>query len=198
VRATDYNRFQDKMRQGGAQMFMWGWVADYPDAENFLFLLYGPNAKAGNGGENASNYQNPEFDRLFDQMRFLDDGPEKEALIHRMVAIVQHDAPWMFGYFPMSGGAYQAWVGNAKPTEMVRNTLQYLRLDPALRVEKIRQWNVPVWWPLWVLGGLALLGAWLVWRAARRRDQATVAGVPQALSRARHPAQNSQDGEERQ
>src|SRR3546814_15964503 len=54
VRATDYNRFQDKMRNGSAQMYMWGWVADYPDAENFLFLLYGPNAKAANGGENAS------------------------------------------------------------------------------------------------------------------------------------------------
>ena len=40
---------------------------------------------------------------------------EKEALIQRMVAIVQRDAPWMFGYFPMSGGAYQQWVGNAKP-----------------------------------------------------------------------------------
>jgi ABC-type transport system substrate-binding protein len=195
VRATDYNRFQDKMRQGGAQMFMWGWVADYPDAENFLFLLYGPNAKAGNGGENASNYQNAEFDRLFDQMRFLDDGPEKEALIHRMVAIVQHDAPWMFGYFPMSGGAYQAWVGNAKPTEMVRNMLQYLRLDPALRVEKIRQWNVPVWWPLWLLGGLALLGAWLIWRAARRRDQATAVAAPQGTARARLPEPGSHERE---
>ncbi len=46
VRATDYNRFQDKMRRGAAQIFLWGWNADYPDAENFLFLLYGPNAKA--------------------------------------------------------------------------------------------------------------------------------------------------------
>src|SRR5690606_22003418 len=62
VRATDYNRFQDKMRNGSAQMFMWGWVADYPDAENFLFLLYGPHAKVATGGENASNYQNDEFD----------------------------------------------------------------------------------------------------------------------------------------
>src|SRR3546814_13231116 len=57
VRATDYNRFQDKMRNGSAQMYIWGWVADYPDAENLLFLLYGPNAKAANGGENASTYK---------------------------------------------------------------------------------------------------------------------------------------------
>jgi len=25
IRATDYNRFQDKMRKGKAQIFMWGW-----------------------------------------------------------------------------------------------------------------------------------------------------------------------------
>src|SRR5690606_20718946 len=107
----------------------------------------GPNAKADNGGENAANYSDPEYDRLFERMRFLDDGPEKEQVIARMTAIVQRDAPWMFGYFPKSGGAYQQWVGNAKPTQMVRNTLQYLKIDPALRAARIDQWNRPVWWP---------------------------------------------------
>jgi len=173
VRATDYNRFQDKMRQGAAQMFMWGWVADYPDAENFLFLLYGPNAKAQHGGENAANYQNPEFDRLFEAMRFLDDGPEKEALVHQMVQIVQHDMPWMFGFYPKSGGAYQSWVANAKPTQMVRNTLQYLRIDPAVRADRIAAWNPPVWWPLWVLLALAIVGIYPAMRIARRRERAT-------------------------
>lgn len=171
VRATDYNRFQDKMRNGTAQMFMWGWVADYPDPENFLFLLYGPNAKADGGGENASNYVNPEYDRLFEQMRFLDDGPERDALVHEMVRIVQHDAPWMFGYYPKSGGAYQAWVGNAKPTQMVRDTLQYYRIDPAMRVSKTAHWNAPVWWPLWLLAGLLASGVLAAWWSARQRDR---------------------------
>ncbi|MES9963019.1 MAG: ABC transporter substrate-binding protein, partial [Candidatus Sedimenticola sp. 20ELBAFRAG] len=53
IRATDYNRFREKMRKGTAQIFMWGWNADYPDPENFLFLLYGPNGKLEHGGENA-------------------------------------------------------------------------------------------------------------------------------------------------
>ncbi len=173
VRATDYNRFQDKMRQGSAQMFMWGWVADYPDPENFLFLLYGPNAKAVHGGENASNYQNPAFDRLFEKMRFLDDGPEKEAVVREMVKIVQADMPWMFGYFPKSGGAYQAWVSNAKPTQMVRDTLQYLKIDPQLRAQSIEQWNRPVWWPVWLLLGLVLAGVYPAWRFAKQRERAT-------------------------
>ncbi len=79
IRGTDYNRFQDKMRKGKAQIFQWGWNADYPDPENFLFLLYGPNSKAEHGGENAANYQNPEFDRLFERMKDMDNGPERQA-----------------------------------------------------------------------------------------------------------------------
>ncbi len=173
VRSTDYNRFQDKMRGGVAQIFMWGWLADYPDAENFLFLLYGPNAKAGADGENASNYRNAEFDELFDRMKYLEDGPEKEAVIFRMTEIVQHDAPWMFGYYPASGGAYQQWVGNAKPSQMVRNTLPYLKLDTELRTRKIAEWNRPVWWPLGLLILLALLLVWPAVRLLRRRETAT-------------------------
>ncbi len=192
VRSTDYNRFQDKMRRGTAQMFLWGWNADYPDAENFLFLLYGPNAKAASGGENAANYANPEFDKLFEQMKYLDDGPEKERLIDRMVAIVQRDAPWMFGYFPKSGGAYQQWVGNAKPTQMVRNTLQYMKVDPALRERKIEEWNQPRWWPLGVLLALAVLVVWPSWVAVRRRETQTAftpAGDP-GQDPGQDPAQN--------
>ena len=178
IRATDYNRFQDKMRQGSAQMFMWGWIADYPDAENFLFLLYGENAKARTGGENASNYQNPRYDELFLKMRFLDDGPEKARVVQEMIDIVQHDMPWMFGFYPYSGGAYQAWVGNAEPTQMVRNTLQFLKIDSARRAERIAQWNTPVWWPLWLLLVLLVLAIYPAWRVLQRRERATALDDP--------------------
>ena len=177
VRATDYNRFQDKMKKGSVQIFFWGWLADYPDAENFLFLLYGPNAKAmtdGNG-ENAANYQNPEFDRLFDRMKFLDDGPEKQALIDQMIEITQQDGVWGFGYWPKSAAAYHQWIYNGKPTQIVRNHIAYLRLDPALRAQKIKEWNKPVWWPLPLIGlvlAALVAPAWFAWR---RRERQTAA-----------------------
>jgi ABC-type transport system substrate-binding protein len=176
IRSTDYNRFQEKMARGVAQMYMWGWVADYPDAENFLFLLYGPNVKAEKGGENASNYVNPEYDALFEKMRDLPDGPEKEQLIAQMIKIVQEDAPWMFGLFPKSGGAFQQWVGNAKPTQMVRNSLQYMTIDTELRSKKIAEWNPPVWWPLLVLFGLLGVLVWPAWRALRQQAQQNAMG----------------------
>lgn len=169
VRATDYNRFQDKMKRGAAQLFLWGWVADYPDAENFFTLLYGPQAKKDFGGENAANYQSAEFDRLYEQMRFLNDGPDKQAVVQQMIHLVQHDAPWMFGYVPNAGGAYQSWVRNAKPSMMVRDSIQYYRIDPEQRVERIDRWNRPVWWPAIPLGLLALILVWVVRSQAQAR-----------------------------
>jgi ABC-type transport system substrate-binding protein len=59
VRATNNNQFQDKVRKGKYQVFWLGWLADYPDAENFLFLLYGPAGKDQYDGENTSNFENP-------------------------------------------------------------------------------------------------------------------------------------------
>jgi ABC-type transport system substrate-binding protein len=176
VRSTDYNRFQEKMARGVAQMYMWGWVADYPDAENFLFLLYGPNAKAGKGGENASNYINPAYDALFERMRDLPDGDEKAQVIAEMIKILQEDAPWMFGAFPKSGGAFQQWVGNAKPTQMVRNTLQYMKIDPELRAKKIAEWNPPIWWPLGALIALLAAIVWPAWRVLRRQEHLNAFG----------------------
>jgi ABC-type transport system substrate-binding protein len=177
VRATDYNRFQDKMNKGVAQMFFWGWLADYPDAENFLFMLYGPNAKSvtNGNGENNTNYQNPEFDKLFEQMKFLEDGPEKQKLIDQMIEILQKDAIWSFGYFPTSAAAYHQWVANGKPTQIVRNHIGYLRLDPELRARKLAEWNRPVWWPIPLLALLLAVAIVPAWFAYRRRERETAA-----------------------
>lgn len=175
VRATDYNRFQEKAEKGSLQVFWWGWFADYPDAENFLFLLYGPNSKAltGGNGENAANYQSAEFDKLFDEMKYLDDVPRKQEVIDRMIAILQHDAPWTFGYNPYAGTVQHQWVHNAKPQQLANDRLLYIKVDPAQRAAKIAEWNRPIWWPV-VLIVLALVAAVLpAWRAWRHRERET-------------------------
>jgi len=159
IRDTDYNRFQDKMLNGSAQIFQWGWNADYPDPENFLFLLYGPNAKVGKNGENAANYQNPEFDRLFERMKNMDNGPERQAIIDRMVEIVRRDAPWALGFHPKQFTLSHAWYRNAKPNLMANNTLKYKRIDPAQRAGLRARWNRPILWPVAAVLVIPLLGA---------------------------------------
>jgi ABC-type transport system substrate-binding protein len=131
------------MLRGDAQVFQWGWNADYPDPENFLFLLYGPNAKVGKNGENAANYQNPEFDRLFERMKNMDNGVERQAMIDQMVEIVRRDAPWAFGFHPKQFTLHHAWYRNAKPNLMANNTLKYKRIEPGPRSQRRAEWNRP-------------------------------------------------------
>ena len=175
IRATDYNRFQEKAEKGSLQVFWWGWFADYPDAENFLFLLYGPNSKAltNGNGENAANYDNAEFNRLFDELKYLDDNEHKQRVIDRMLAIVRDDAPWAFGYNPYAGSVNHQWVGNVKPGPLATDRLMYMKVDPALRAARIAEWNRPIWWPV-VLMALALVAAVVpAFRAWKRRERET-------------------------
>ena len=151
IRNTDYNRFQEKMLNGNAQIFRWGWNADYPDPENFLFLFYGPHAKANDGGENASNYQNPEFDRLFERMKSMPNNEDRQHVINQMIEILRTDAPWIWGYHPKLFLLHYAWFKNIKPHLMAHNTLKYHKLDPELRAQKVEQWNRPRVWPLVVM-----------------------------------------------
>ena len=179
IRNTDYNRFRDKMRNGNAQIFMWGWNADYPDPENFFFLLYGPNGKVKYHGENAANYDNPEFNRLFEQMKNMENSAERLRIIEVMNDIVRRDAPWIWGLHPKSFALYHGWYYNAKPNLMANNTLKYKRVDPQLRKEKRARWNQPILWPLGLLGLLLLaLIVPAVITYIRREHRAPVVGGP--------------------
>lgn len=185
IRATDNNQFQDKVRKGTYQVFWLGWLADYPDAENFLFLLQSSAGKTKHDGENTANYENPAFDRLFEKMKLYDDGPQKQALIDELVQIAREDAPWSFGFFPWSSGAAQRWVYNYHPVIMIRDQGRYLRLDPADRAAALAAWNRPVWWPLALIAAALLLLLWLARRTLRVRERTTGRGEVLAQEAAR-------------
>jgi ABC-type transport system substrate-binding protein len=159
IRATDYNRFQEKVLKGNYQILQWGWNADYPDPENFLFLLYGPNGKVKAQGENAANYENPRFDALFRQVENMANSPQRAALINEMVAVAREDSPWAWGYHPVGFGLYHSWYHNAKPMAFGRNTLKYKRIEVDERYARRVAWNQPVTTPLWVVAALAIITA---------------------------------------
>ena len=158
ARTTDYNRFRDKVKNGNFQIISWGWHADYPDAENFLFLLYGPNSKVLHEGENAANYDNAEYNKLFEQMKNMENSPERLALIREMNHLLQRDVPWVFTYHPVTFGLSHQWVKNSKPSSLGYGSLKYLRIDTGQRTENRQAWNQPVVWPLWVCIALLILG----------------------------------------
>ncbi len=169
IRSTDWNRFQEKVRSGNTQMFFLGWNADYPDPENFMFLLYGPNGSQD--GENKSRYASPAFDRLFDEMKNLENGDRRRAIIDRMVRIAREDSPWVWGYHPRDYALSHAWITSTKPNKMARNTLKYVLLDPDMRERRREEWNVPVLWPLAAILAALLLGSLPAFLGYRRRER---------------------------
>ncbi len=171
VRSTDYNRFQDKIRKGDTQMFYFGWNADYPDPENFLFLLHGAQAKVGKGGENAANYSNPEYDRLFEQMKNMDNSAQRQVIIDQMLEILRHDSPWLWGFHPKSYVLRHSWLHNVKPNVMANNKLKYWRVNAGQRDQLRHAWNQPAHWPLGLGAAMMLLLGGFVWRALRRREE---------------------------
>ncbi len=173
VRSTDYNRFQEKVRKGAVQLFYFGWNADYPDPENFMFLLHGKQGKVKHNGENAANYQNPDYDRLFERMKAMENSVERQELIDRMTVILRHDAPWVWGFHPKDYTLRHAWLTNRKPSKVGHNTLKYQRVDAALREQRRTEWNRPVVWPLLALALVLGLALWPAWRSYRRRESAT-------------------------
>jgi ABC-type transport system substrate-binding protein len=156
IRSTDFNRFQDKVRKGNVQLYYLGWNADYPDPENFFFLLDGNEGKVAKGGENASNYANPEFDKLFMQMKSMGNTPERLAIIRKMNKIIQHDAPWVYNLHPKSYTLSHRWLKNRKPNDVGNNILKYQRIDAQQRQAARKSWNSPVIWPLGILFGLLI------------------------------------------
>lgn len=157
VEVVQYSRFQDKLRTGNIQLFLMGWNADYPDPENFLFLFYGPNGKVEHGGENVSNYQNPDYDALFRQFSETSDAAQRAVYLQQMLTILQNDAPWVFGFHQQIFLLSHGWVLPRKTHGVANNTLKYIGINPPERAQRQMQWNHAIWWVLWLVLGLFVI-----------------------------------------
>ena len=111
------------------QTHMWGiaWGADYPDAENFLQLFYGPNAQPG--GMNGAYYRNKEYDKIFERARIMQDSPERTRLYEQLAQIVAEDVPVVLGLHRMSLTLVQPWIKNIRYQEFGINSAKYIRVD---------------------------------------------------------------------
>jgi ABC-type oligopeptide transport system substrate-binding subunit len=156
ISATDFNQFRDKVRRGAHQIYLWGWIADYPDPENFLFLLLGPMSGSKSRGPNNANFADPRFDTLFLEMKDRPNDARRLELIREMRAILEHERPWIELFHRESYALYHAWMRNVKPAGLSLPTAKYADLDPVQRKRLREEWNRPVVWPAWALAALAV------------------------------------------
>ena len=103
---------------------LWGqaWLADYPDGENFMQLLYGPNTGQNNNG----CYQSAAFDKLYVAAKKLPDSPERNRLYDLMSQQMEVDAAWRLGVHRIRNQIIRPEVKGFKKHPVLLYELKYV------------------------------------------------------------------------
>jgi ABC-type transport system substrate-binding protein len=126
VITNTFPAFLEKLKQSNLQISLGGWSIDYPDAENVFQILYGPN---GAPGPNDSNYNNPEMNKLYEQLAVMEPGPKRAEVIKKMDDLVQEDVPWAYGFYQAIYEIAQPWLLNYRAGEIILTKFKYLRVN---------------------------------------------------------------------
>jgi ABC-type oligopeptide transport system substrate-binding subunit len=127
IRKAPVQELRKLGKQGKLQMRTDGWQADYPDAESFFQLLYGPNA----GQANYSRFALPQFDRMYEQIADMPDSPERNALYRRMTELVLVYAPWRLAVHRIQNHLIRPWVKGYKRHPFSLSYWRYIDIDVA-------------------------------------------------------------------
>lgn len=82
---------KDAKANGKLALFRASWVADYPDAENYLSLFYSKNFAPN--GPNYCHFKNAQFDKWYDEAYTITNTKKREQLYAKMDSIVMKEAP---------------------------------------------------------------------------------------------------------
>lgn len=120
-------RFFAKMASGQIQLFYLSWAGDYPDAENFLQLFYGPNANSCN----RTCYKDSKFDAMFKKIIPMPDCAERTALYRQMSNYITLQTPWIFDGIPVDYQLTHSYIENFVPYSFNFNYHKYLNKKPS-------------------------------------------------------------------
>jgi len=138
----DWPTYLEKLRTKDMQIYQAGWLADYPDVENFLQIFYSKNSP----WPNSSNYSNPEFDKIYEQVAVMPDCPERTELYRKAERIVVEDAPCAFMFHRIFYVMYHEWIENFKanaykPDSFGYGLSKYYRVDGVKRAAYQRKYK---------------------------------------------------------
>ena len=119
----DFSTLIQKLDDRNGQMFSFAWGSDYPDAENNLSTFYGPNGSPGN---NHYNYENAEYDKLYEQIAGMRPSEERNKVIDRMIEILLEDCPYAGSMARTRNYVLQPRMKYFKPVETFENWYKYV------------------------------------------------------------------------
>jgi ABC-type transport system substrate-binding protein len=122
------SNYADNLRAATeCKLMMWNgsWSADYPEGDNFMQLLYGPNAGQGNNG----CYSSPAFDALYDKAKVLPPGPERNQLYIAMSRQMEADTAWVITVSRSRNWLIRPWIKGFKRHPILQADWQYLDVE---------------------------------------------------------------------
>ena len=105
------------------QMYQLGWVADYPDPQNFLEILFHSESAQNHGG-----YSNPEVDALLDEARRIQNAEERLQVYQQVEQLILEDAAWIPLYYSVETALVKPYVLNFKNPPIKIPRLQYISI----------------------------------------------------------------------
>ncbi len=106
VEITQGASLRELVSKNGVNFFYGSWIADYPDAENYLSVFYSKNKIPW--GPNYTGFNNKQFDQLFEQSYNEPDNAKRYALYQQMDNLVMQQSPVVILYYDKRVNLYQA------------------------------------------------------------------------------------------
>jgi ABC-type transport system substrate-binding protein len=122
------NNFADNLKAATqCKLMLWGaaWMADYPEGQNFMQLLYGPNVGQGNHG----CYSSPTYDALYQKAVALPPGPERNQLYLQMNRQIEADSAVVVNTTRIRSWLARPWVKGFKKHPILHAEWQYIDVD---------------------------------------------------------------------
>ena len=130
IRLTiEKGRYSDQIKAAiGCQHQLWsyGWIADYPDGDNFMQLLYGKNIHQSNNACASI----PEYDKLYEQSLRMPDSPARNKLYVEMAKVMEAYAPWRLDISRYRNMLAQPWVLGYRKHPILHAEWQYIDVAP--------------------------------------------------------------------
>lgn len=121
IKILEWPQHLELLEMGKAPLFRLGWIADYPDPENFLNLFYSKTIPPkGPSSINSTRYRNQAFDSLFTLALGTQDDAQRLALYAQAEQIAVDDAPMLFIFNDMDYRLVQPWVKGYSSNPMDR------------------------------------------------------------------------------
>jgi ABC-type transport system substrate-binding protein len=128
LQATDYSAFLRELRRGTFQMYSAGWIADYPDPEDFIDKLFATDSQ-----QNEQGYDNPDAQALIEQARAETDRTRRFQLLNEAEQLILDDAAIIPTFWPIDHLLVKPCVKNWPEISMTVPKYRFIEIDPDAR-----------------------------------------------------------------